>query len=189
MRCIAIGDIHMTADNISRRDKVHQADLILINDFLEGIGINLHNQVRLFQNRVCLKGVGDSNRPPCATPSEFSESELAEFAENGYDQAMNYINPAEPIKKIKIPLIMISHTPPLKTAVDRLSNGSHVGSKAIRRFIEKRQPVLCISGYIHEAKGTDTIGHTTTYNPVMFNQRGWLEIFIETSEIKTVLHD
>ena len=227
MRIIAIGDIHMSADNINRLSDAKKADLILINgdltnygsirdakevletimsvnqnvlaqfgnldqpeinDYLEDIGINLHNQARLINNRVCLIGIGGSNRTPFSTPSEFSEQELARFAGNGYDQALNYISLAEPIEKIKIPLILVSHTPPYETKVDRLSGGSHAGSTAIRNFIEERQPDLCITGHIHEATGTDTIGDTPVYNPGMFRQGGWLEIFIEKSTIKTILH-
>lgn len=160
-----------------------------VDEYLEELGINLHNQARLVKNRVCLMGIGGSNQTPFATPSEFSEQELTAFAKNVHAQAINFIQLAEPIEKIKIPLILISHTPPAGTTVDRLSGGDHAGSEAIRTFIEDQQPDLCVVGHIHEAKGMDTIGKTPIYNPGMFRQGGWVEIIIEKSEIKSILHD
>lgn len=160
-----------------------------INDYLEKLGINLHNQARLINNRVCLLGIGGSNKTPFATPSEFSETELAAFADNAYEQARQFIDLAEPIEKIRIPLILVSHTPPFGTTVDRLQSGTHVGSSAIRAFIEERQPDLCICGHIHEATGTDRIGRTPTCNPGMLRHGGWLEIIVEKSTVQTTFHD
>jgi uncharacterized protein len=40
----------------------------------------------------------------------------------------------------------------------------HVGSAALRAFIERTQPALVISGHVHEARGTDQIGPTIAVN-------------------------
>jgi hypothetical protein len=40
-----------------------------------------------------------------------------------------------------------------------------VGSRAVRRFIEQYQPLLCLTGHIHEAAGMDRIGRTVIVNP------------------------
>ena len=71
--------------------------------------------------------------------------------------------------------IMLFHAPPHKTALDRCNNDGkmidhvpldlHVGSIAIRRLIEKRQPLLTLHGHIHEAftlsgEWKDSIGRT-----------------------------
>ena len=100
-----------------------------VDSYLEELGINLHNQARMVKNRVCLMGIGGSNQTPFGTPSEFSENELASFVKNAHNQATIFIALAEPIEKIRIPLILVSHTPPARTNVDRLSSGSH----AVRR--------------------------------------------------------
>lgn len=160
-----------------------------VNDYLEGIGINLHNQARLIGNRVCLLGIGGSNRTPFSTPSEFSETELAAFIDDAYEQAREFIDLSEPIEKIRIPVILVSHTPPFGTTVDRLRSGTHVGSSAIRAFIEERQPDLCICGHIHEAAGTDRIGKTPIYNPGMLSEGGWVEIIVEKSTVRATLHE
>jgi len=57
--------------------------------------------------------------------------------------------------------ILLFHSPPYRTALDRAGlDGQmvdhvpldvHVGSIAIRRFIEERQPLLTLHGHIHEA--------------------------------------
>ena len=71
--------------------------------------------------------------------------------------------------------IFLFHSPPYRTALDRAAlDGKtvnyapldvHVGSVAIRRFIEERQPLLTLHGHIHESArmtGTflDRIGRT-----------------------------
>ncbi len=160
-----------------------------INDYLEELGINLHRQARLVNNRVCLIGLGGSNKTPFATPSEFSEEQLAAGLDHAYEQARGFIDLAEPLEKIHIPTILVSHTPPFGTAVDRLRSGTHVGSSAIRAFIEERQPELCICGHIHEAIGSDRIGRTPIYNPGMLSQGGWLEIAIDKTTIQTTFHE
>ncbi len=57
--------------------------------------------------------------------------------------------------------VMLFHTPPYQTALDRAGlDGKmvdhvpldvHVGSMAVRRFIEARQPLLTLHGHIHES--------------------------------------
>ena len=134
-------------------------------------------------------GVGGSNKTPFNTPAEFSEEQIRSFLLKVHEQALQYLTLAEPIEKIKIPLILVSHTPPLQTTTDRLRNGKHVGSTAVREYIEEYQPNLCIAGHIHDARGKDKIGSTPIYNPGMFRAGGWLEIQVNKSEVKTLLHE
>jgi uncharacterized protein len=160
-----------------------------VNDFLEEAGSNLHNQARLIDEALCLIGVGGSNITPFSTPSEFSEKTLARCAEHGYRQAQELCSAANVLEKKTIPLILVSHTPPLNTRVDRLASGRPVGSSAIREFISQRQPDLCICGHIHEAAGSDIIGRTPIYNPGMLGAGGWLEIDIINSTVSVTFHD
>lgn len=158
-----------------------------VNEYLEQLDINLHGQARLVQGEVCLIGVGGSNFTPFATPSEFSEKELAALAARAFRQGQEYIALAQPLHKRKIPLILVSHVPPFNTAVDRLYSGKHVGSKAIRAAIEHYQPDLCITGHIHEAKGRDTINNTPVYNHGMLGQGGWVTITVNQSQLEITL--
>ncbi|HLC46853.1 MAG TPA: metallophosphoesterase [Candidatus Nanoarchaeia archaeon] len=62
-------------------------------------------------------------------------------------------------------VILITHAPPYGTAIDKIS-GQHCGNKDIRRFIEKAQPVLAISGHLHECAGKeDRVGKCRVINP------------------------
>ena len=65
-------------------------------------------------------------------------------------------------------LVVVSHQPAYGTAVDGLRGGRYCGSTAIRQFIEAQEPVLAISGHIHEAAGVDRLGKTTLVNPGPF---------------------
>ncbi len=71
------------------------------------------------------------------------------------------------------------HAPPYNTPIDlapQLDNTlkpviaggeivmSHVGSKAVRKMIEKYQPLLGLHGHIHESKGVVRIGKTLCIN-------------------------
>lgn len=158
-----------------------------INDYLDQLGINLHGQSRLVQGQLCVVGVGGSNPTPFRTPSEFSEDELLRIASTAYQQGLEYIALAEPVFGNKIPILLVSHTPPANTRLDRLIHGQHVGSTAIRRIIETHQPDLCITGHIHEAKGEDRLGRTTIINPGMLRAGGWVDIHLTRSTLKAVL--
>lgn len=66
--------------------------------------------------------------------------------------------------------IYVLHDPPYGTALDTLWNGQHIGSMAVRKFIEQHQPPLVLSGHIHESpkvsgKVVDRIGGTLCVNP------------------------
>ncbi len=69
--------------------------------------------------------------------------------------------------------VFVLHSPPRDTRCDMIGARVHVGSRAIRGFIERRQPPLVLSGHIHEsprvsASWRDTIGRTVTVNPGQF---------------------
>lgn len=66
--------------------------------------------------------------------------------------------------------IYVTHSPPHGTGLDMIRSKEHVGSKAIRNFIEKEQPLLTLHGHIHESpevsgKYRDMIGETLCVNP------------------------
>lgn len=66
--------------------------------------------------------------------------------------------------------VYVFHAPPVQTRLDQIIGRAHVGSAAIRRFIEKHQPPLTLHGHIHESplvsgSMSDTIGRTLLLNP------------------------
>ena len=158
-----------------------------VNDYLQDLGINLHGQAHLFNRQILFIGVGGSNKTPFHTPSEFSENQLTEIVTRAHRQALEFMSLAVPLHKRKIPLVLVSHVPPYNTKTDMLYNGRHVGSRAIRSFIEQHQPDLCITGHIHESKGSDNINKTPIYNSGMLRQGGWLTIDLNQSKLKVIL--
>ena len=46
--------------------------------------------------------------------------------------------------------VYIIHSPPDNSDLDMVSNRNHVGSMAVRLFIEEKQPYLTLHGHIHE---------------------------------------
>lgn len=60
--------------------------------------------------------------------------------------------------------VLVSHSPPYG-AVDVSSNGESLGSVAIRKTIEHKQPKLVVCGHIHASAGKHTtIGSTVVVN-------------------------
>jgi uncharacterized protein len=63
----------------------------------------------------------------------------------------------------KYRLVLVTHAPPHGTKLDDI--GEHVGNKNIKEFIEKYQPIIAMSGHIHENAGVeDKIGQTRIFN-------------------------
>ena len=109
---------------------------------------NLHGRSIMFYNEIGIFGAGGSN----IGLFQVTESETEKLLENAHKAVAN--------AKHKI---MITHTPPYGTTIDAL--WQHVGSKAIRREIEKIQPDIALCGHIHETFGKqDKIGKTTVVN-------------------------
>lgn len=75
-------------------------------------------------------------------------------------------------------LVVIMHNPPKDTAADALPNGVHVGSAQLRAFIDEVQPLLVVTGHIHESAGCCTVGETTVINPgaLLEGKYGWVEV-------------
>jgi Icc-related predicted phosphoesterase len=54
----------------------------------------------------------------------------------------------------------------------------HVGSHAVREFIEETQPVAALVGHIHEGKGVARLGRTEVFNPGSDYTAGVLNAFV-----------
>ncbi len=87
---------------------------------------------------VHIAGLGYSSPTPFKTPGEYTEREVATRLEKFANLR---------------PLVLICHAPPLDTPLDRIREGLHAGSSAVREFIEKYQPEHFFCGHIHEAEG------------------------------------
>lgn len=60
--------------------------------------------------------------------------------------------------------VVLAHCPPRGTRADRAFWFLHVGSTAIREFLERTHPHLILCGHIHEARGIELWGTSTIVN-------------------------
>jgi Icc-related predicted phosphoesterase len=122
------------------------------------------------------------NPSPWKTAREESEDKLEERLER-------YIAEV----KDKETAIFNLHAPPFQTKLDEaplldeelnpiLQGGSTVmvpvGSKAVRKVIEKHQPFLALHGHIHESAGSMKIGRTHCCNPGSEYAEGILRAYL-----------
>jgi Icc-related predicted phosphoesterase len=140
-------------------------------EWLAEQGLSLHGRC-LERDGVAFLGLGGSLPCPGTTPLEFGEAELATFL----DEATSELDPGTST-------VFLTHQPPSETAVDRIHSGAHVGSSSVRRFIEERQPLVCLTGHIHEARGVDTISETRIINPGPARRGGYALIEIEDTTL------
>lgn len=61
--------------------------------------------------------------------------------------------------------VYVAHTPPWGTGLDRLGDGTPVGSRALRAFLERHGPPLSLHGHIHESPGVARLGRTLAVQP------------------------
>jgi Icc-related predicted phosphoesterase len=121
--------------------------LELFNEY----NVNLHDKVKKVKGTPFMGWGGAPT--PFNTIVEPSEEETAESLEKMYSK----------LKGEKF--ILMVHNPPKDTKLDTTFSKRHVGSGAIRAFIEKRQPILAISAHIHESRGTDKLGNCVLFYP------------------------
>ena len=143
--------------------------------FLRAEQVSLHGEHQCY-GEVVIYGCGGSNLTPFQTPLEYTDESLWQILH----QAVADVPPA-PCH------IMVCHTPPYATRLDRLVDGRPVGSPAVRQFIAEKQPHLCITGHIHESPGVDTIGRTKILNAGPFAAGGYIVAHYEGGVLDAAL--
>jgi putative phosphoesterase len=112
------------------------------------------------------------------------------FVGFSYAASAGAVLPNEPILQISSQktMVLVTHQPAWGTAVDLQASTRHKGSRSVRSFIEDYQPLLAVSGHIHEACGTDQIGSTLLVNPGPFRNGRYATIDINNNTAKATLH-
>jgi putative phosphoesterase len=127
-------------------------DLPAFDSAYELMGVNI-NAKGIIVGEMGFFGVAGSPFTPMNTPYEISETEIARRARSGWQE----IDTAR--WKIFVP-----HAPPKGTSLDKLLIGKHVGSLAVREFVELHEPDVLVCGHIHESRGLDALGKTQMVN-------------------------
>ena len=162
----------MTAINPVLHAQIGNMDYGEIAGLLDEKGINIHAKGFELAPGLGLIGLGGSTPTPFHTPSEFSEEQCAQWLDAAYEQVKHLPR-----------LLLAAHTPPYDTKTDKIGAGVSVGSQAVRAFIERVQPDVCLTGHIHEAVATDKLGKTTIINPGMLSQGGYAVITYAGGEL------
>ena len=175
------GAIEKVWDSIYRRNKnilaqLGNMDSSNVTDFLKKKGANLHCEFRELAEGIKTMGVGCSIATPFGTPSEISEDEMTQYLEDTHHELGEYEQ-----------LLLVVHDAPFNTKLDVIGNGMHVGSKAVRGFIEKHQPDIVLCGHIHESRGEDSIGKSRIFNPGMASGGGYVLVSIEDGKLDATL--
>jgi len=137
---------------------------------LDAENVSIHGKGKIIDG-VGFYGVGGA-KTPFATSLEPSEGETELMLENGFNEVKN--------AKIKI---QVTHAPPAGTKMDFIYTGAHIGSEAVRKFIEDHSPDVAISAHVQEAKGVDELKNTKLLNPGRFPEGHYGVITIENGKI------
>ncbi len=156
--------------------QIGNMDRAEVTEWLKEKNWNLHTEVRELTPGVCVFGVGGSTFTPFGTPSEFPESNFSTWLEEAWLKARKWQKH-----------VLISHNPPKDTLCDVIGDNMHVGSTAVREFIEENQPDICICGHIHEACNMDRIGRTIIVNPGNFSAGGYVILRYNNGQLSVEL--
>lgn len=127
-------------------------DLPQHDELFVRLGVSLNGRA-VQVDHVAFFGVSAAPYSALHTPYEISEEEITARIHAGWSAAEQ--------ARIKV---FIPHAPPYCTKLDITRAGIHVGSTAVRDFIEDHTPDIVICGHIHEARGQDSIGTTRIVN-------------------------
>jgi len=144
--------------------------------------INADGRVLDIPGGLQLLSYGWSNETPWKTPREVTEDELYDRLSELADQVRD---PRQAVFMIHVPPydsgldtapILDENLRPTVSAGDILRGP--VGSTAVRRLIEERQPLLGVHGHVHEAAGEYRLGKTVCVNPGSEANNGILRGFL-----------
>jgi Icc-related predicted phosphoesterase len=164
-------DDKLSIDNVIREEVPNIPNLLFGEE--EVIPLDKEHEVLCF---------GWSNPTPFNSPRECSEEELEERLEKVVAKVRNI---STAVFCIHVPPYdsMIDHAPRVTKDLQYVVQGGHfemipVGSTAVRKIIEKYQPLLGLHGHIHESAGFVRIGRTQCLNPGSEYAEGILRAFL-----------
>ena len=158
--------------------QIGNMDTEIVSQEIESLGRNLHRRIlNLTEGTkeidICIFGLGMSSYTPFGTPSEVSDDQLGQWLD-ALERELG--------SRTRAKQVAVIHDPPHGTRLD-LVGGNHVGSPAVRAFLERVQPDICITGHIHESVGQDRVGSTLVINPGMLARGGYVRLSLENGEL------
>lgn len=137
----------------------------------------------VFKDGLVIAGSGGGSKFSGDTPFERTEEELVQ----DFDVIKNSLSQIADDDGKCSSLVLIMHNPPKDTKTDVIPGDIHVGSQKLREFIEITQPVLVVTGHIHESAGIDKIGDSTVINPGALMEEKYALAELEKTDEKWVV--
>jgi hypothetical protein len=134
--------------------------------------INCEERVILLEGLYPMANCGYSNPTPWSTPRETDEATLEGLLEKAVEGIEDFSNavfnmhvPPYDSTLDDCPKLDWSTDPPTPVVIAGVPQSAPAGSTAVRKVVEKYQPLLLLTGHIHESRGLVKVGRTTVINP------------------------
>jgi len=157
--------------------QIGNMDTSEVDELLSRQGVNIHARAVALHPQVDMVAVGTSSPTPFGTPSEYPDESLGKWLNAAHAK----------VRGQGRRLLLVAHDPPHGTKADDLGGGNHVGSRAVRAFIEEVRPDVCLTGHIHEARSVDRLGETVVINPGMLGRGGYAMVGLVDGVLKAEL--
>jgi Icc-related predicted phosphoesterase len=134
--------------------------------------VNCEGRIVMLEETYPMANCGWSNPTPWSTPRETDETSLETILEKAVEGVEDFENaifnmhvPPYDCTLDDCPKLDWSTDPPSPVVVAGVPQSAPAGSTAVRHVIEKYQPLLQLTGHIHESRGLVKVGRTTVINP------------------------
>ena len=144
-------------------------DPLSIPKVVERHGTNMHCKGTVI-NGLYVAGLGGSNPSPFNTPFEMDEETILRKLRQVSKKGM----------------ILMVHAPPYGFN-DTIPSGANVGSRSILSIVQEFEPILVLSGHIHEAVGIIVSGGTTFINPGPAMEGKYAVVNVEDGKVEAKL--
>jgi len=134
--------------------------------------VNCEGRIVMLNEAFPMANCGYSNPTPWDTPRETDEDTLEKYLEEsvqGIDDfgsaIFNFHVPPYDSTLDDCPKLDWSTDPPAPVVVAGVPQSAPAGSHAVRSVVERHQPLLLLTGHIHESRGLVKVKRTTVVNP------------------------
>ena len=134
--------------------------------------INCEGRIVMLEDTFPMANCGYSNPTPWHTPRETDEETLEKYLEEslqGIDDftsaIFNFHVPPYDSTLDDCPKLDWSTDPPKPVVVAGVPQSAPAGSHAVRNVVERHQPLLMLTGHIHESRGMVKVKRTAVVNP------------------------
>ncbi len=137
-----------------------------VESALVDLGISVHAREKRCGDYT-IRGFSGAPDSLFGAPGEYSEDEISTGLRSGGHA----------------PDILLTHVPAFGTPLDIAPGVGHIGSHAVRAFVEEYTPRLHVCGHVHESFGIASLGTTMLVNPGPYFQGRYAEIVMGRGEM------